>query len=110
MYRTIKPKRGSLKANKAYVAQSIEIQVQRILNNNEPLKSGDAPIYQHRGEGVNPDYNIRTDRWEHAIEAADKLTASQRAKRQSGIDAWKESLKPKTKQDGGAEPTHGTNE
>lgn len=110
MYKTIKPTKGSLKANKAYVGQSMEIMVQRILNNNEPINAQSIPIYQHRGDGVNPDYNIRTDRWEYAIEASDKMTQSQRATRQAGIDAWKEKINPSKKDIGGPESTQGTKE
>ena len=53
----------------AYVGESIEHKVRRIVNNKEPIKDGAPLIYTERKDGVQPSYNIRTDRFEVAVEA-----------------------------------------
>ena len=53
------PKRG----------ESIEIKVARLLSQEEPIKDQVPLIYTERKTGVNPEYNIRTDRFMIAMEA-----------------------------------------
>ena len=48
-----------------YEAESIEEKVRRVVNQNEPIEDGAPIIFQERGDGVKPEFNIRTDRWEH---------------------------------------------
>lgn len=57
-----------------YEAESIEEKVRRILDENEPITDGAPIIYTEMKDGVRPEYNIRTDRWEIAIEAMDKVS------------------------------------
>ena len=52
------------------------------MNNKEPIKDGAPLIYTERKDGVQPSYNIRTDRWDVAVEAMDKVTKSYHAKRE----------------------------
>lgn len=96
----------SLQVNNSYTGESIEAKLARIIHNKQPITDGATQlIYQDRNEGINPDMDIRTDRWEHAIEAQDKISKYHMAKRKERIDA----LKPKTdKNDGGPEPIQGT--
>ena len=54
--------------------ESIEAKVKRITENNEPITDGAPIIYTNRDDGVLPAYNIRTDRWEVAMDAYDKIT------------------------------------
>uniref|UniRef100_A0AAU8B747 Uncharacterized protein n=1 Tax=Dulem virus 201 TaxID=3145678 RepID=A0AAU8B747_9VIRU len=63
-----------------YEAESIEKKVKRIINENEPIEDGAPIIYQERADGVKPEFNIRTDRWEIAIEAMDKVTKEELSK------------------------------
>ena len=65
----------------SYVAETIEQKVRRIVNNKEPIKDGSPLIYQERKDGVQPSYNIKTDRWDVAVEAMDKVTRAHQAKR-----------------------------
>ena len=62
---------------KLYEAESIEEKVRRIVNENEPIEDGAPIIFQERIDGVKPEFNIRTDRWEVAIEAMDKVSAEE---------------------------------
>lgn len=51
----------------------IEKKVRRITENGEPIEDGAPIIYTERKEGVNPAYNIRTDRWDIAQSAMDQV-------------------------------------
>ena len=63
-----------------YQGESIERKVQRIVNENEPIEDGAPIIFQERADGVKPEFNIRTDRWDVAIEAMDKVSAKELSK------------------------------
>ena len=60
--------------------ETIEMKVARIVQNNEPITDGAPPIYTEKKDGVNPAYNIRTDRWDVALEAMDKVQGARIAK------------------------------
>lgn len=107
MYR-IKLKNTCLAVNKSYEGETIEQKVERIKNNKEPIKDGAPLIYHDRKEGVKAAFNIRTDRWDIAAEATDKITGAARAKRENKPDIGKEALEGMKKENGGAEPTQAT--
>ncbi|MEM0173378.1 MAG: hypothetical protein QXI16_02610 [Sulfolobaceae archaeon] len=69
-----------------YEGESIENKVNRILINKEPITDGAPLIYTKRQDGVLPGYNIRTDRFEVAIEAMDKVSKSKLSKRMEYIN------------------------
>lgn len=85
MYRKFSITKTNLKLNEAYQAESIEDKMKRVLNNKEPITDGAEEIYTERKDGVNPALDIRHDRWETAIEATDKNTKSEIAKRNQNI-------------------------
>ena len=60
-----------------YEAETIEEKVRRIVDEKEPIEDGAPIIYQPKGDGVKPEYDIRTDRWQVAIAAMDKVSADQ---------------------------------
>lgn len=76
----------SIEHNDSYEGERIESKIERIVNNNEPIKDGAPLIYTERKDGVLPETNIRTDRWEIAINAMDKVSMSVRAKRDNIIN------------------------
>lgn len=61
----------TLKVNQAEIGETIETKVQRITQNKEPITDGATPIYTERKDGVLPEYNPRTDKWEIMAEAMD---------------------------------------
>jgi hypothetical protein len=67
--------------NNSFEGETIEEKIERVLNNNEPITDGAPIIYTDRRDGVLPAYDIRTDRFEIAIDAMNKVSASQLAKR-----------------------------
>ena len=91
---------GVIKYNKSYVGERLEEKIQRIASNKEPIKDGAPLIYTERKNGVMPEYNVKTDRFEVAVIAMDAVAKSHLAKREARHNP------PKT--DGGAEPIQAT--
>nr|WAE43647.1 MAG: hypothetical protein [Microviridae sp.] len=70
----------------SYIAERLELKVERMMGNNEPLEEqGVDLIYQERQEGIIAGYDIRTDRWDKALEGKDAIEKSNRAKRELRI-------------------------
>lgn len=60
---------------------SIEEQLRKALSGKEPIKLDAKIAYTERKDGVLPIYDIRTDRWEIALQASDKVNRSKAAQR-----------------------------
>ena len=71
----------SLVVNDSVEGESIELKIERLIENNEPISDSAPIIYTERKDGVLPQYDIRTDRFELAIDAMDKVSRSHVAKR-----------------------------
>lgn len=54
--------------------EPIEDKIRRILDENEPITDGAPVIYTDKKDGVRPEFNIRTDKWDIAIQAMDKVS------------------------------------
>jgi hypothetical protein len=85
MYKKIQPSVTELAVNNSYEGDTIEQKIRRIVNNREPIADGAPLIYTERKNGVEPQYDIRTDRWDIAIDAMDKVAGSYRAQREARI-------------------------
>lgn len=85
MYKYNKPNKTSISVNKSYQGYRIEEKLERMLNNKEPLTEGAQIMYTERKDGVSPAMDIRTDRWEYAVEARDKIAKSKLATREQAI-------------------------
>lgn len=79
-----KAKRASkttLRVNASTPGEPLHWKVERMLNNREPLtEDGVQPIYTERSLGVLPHLDIRTDRFDIAVEATTTLAKQQAAK------------------------------
>lgn len=84
MYKKRKALKGTLRSlpGAAYEAEPIEAKVRKIFNSNEPITDATQLVYTERKDGVIPDYDIRTDRMEHAVEAMDAASRANLAKRE----------------------------
>ena len=84
---------------RAYEGDTIEHKVQRIVLNKDPIEDGAEIIYTEKKDGVLPQYNIRTDKWDIAQNAMD-LAQQQRITKSNGTyEAWhKEKEKEKNKE------------
>lgn len=90
---------GRLQSVETYEAESIETKVARILQNKEPITDGAPIIFTEKKDGVLPAYNIRTDRFDIAIEAKDKIETARIASKKSV--AKPEDMNVPNKLDGG---------
>lgn len=82
MYKKVKIKRSQITRNEALEGETIETKFHRIMNNGEPIKDGAPLIYTERSEGVKAGYNIRTDRFEVALDAMNVVHRAGMAKRE----------------------------
>lgn len=76
---------STLGSVETFEGELLEHKVARITQNKEPITDGAPIIYTERKDGVRPDYNIRTDRWDIAIDAMDKVNKSKIAKRENDV-------------------------
>ena len=73
----------------AYEGEAIETKCARITETGEPISDGAPLVYTEKKDGVQPQYNIRTDKWEIAQEAMDKVNKAKIAKGQAMPEAPK---------------------
>lgn len=90
MYHFKKPTKTTLDVNQTYEGESIENKVRRITNNREPIKDTAPLIYTERKDGVQPAYDIRTDRFDLALDATDKIAQHHLAKRKAKVVEMKD--------------------
>ena len=64
----------------SFEGESIEKKVSKLLENNEPITDGAPIIFTEKKDGVLPQYDIRTDKWDIAQSAMDLANASKIAK------------------------------
>lgn len=81
MYNVKKPKMTGFRVNKSIEGETIENKVRRITSNGEAITDGAPIIYTERKDGVIAEYDIRTDRFDLAIDAMDSLNRAHIAKR-----------------------------
>lgn len=82
MFKRQQIQKSSIQTNKCYEGQSIEDRVELIVNNGESITDGAPTIYTARSEGVQPAYDVRTDRWDVAIDGMDYVSKSRVAQRE----------------------------
>ena len=75
-------KNTDLTINTSVEGETIEMKVERITVNREPITDGAPLIYTDKKQGVLAGYDIRSDRFEVAIEAMDKVSKTNQAKRE----------------------------
>jgi histidinol dehydrogenase len=109
MYKPSRPTPSTIVVNDGTEGETIEQKMNRIVNNKEPIKDGAPITYTERKDGVKPEHNIRTDRFEIALEATDNIAKSHLAKRKQTMDEFnkknKDDKTPDTGEDKTAEPS-----
>lgn len=69
--------------NNLFEGESIEREIERLTTEKTPIESVSPQIFTEAKDGILPEYDIRTDRWDLAMEAMDSVAASYRAKREN---------------------------
>lgn len=75
--------RTDIRINTLEVGESIEQKMRKVTQSNEPIENVAPMIYTERKDGVLPECDIRTDRWEIAQEAMGAVEKSITAKREN---------------------------
>lgn len=94
--KTAKSRKGCINdPNLTYQAEPREVKLRKIINGeSNDMEDGVFPtIYTEKKDGVQPEFDIRTDRFEIAINAIDKInqsTANQIAKNKGETEAVKD--------------------
>lgn len=94
--KTAKSRKGWINdPNLTYQAEPREVKLRKIINGEaNNMEDGVFPtIYTEKKDGVKPEFDIRTDRFEVAIDAMDKInrsTANQIAKNKGETEAVKD--------------------
>lgn len=94
--KTAKSRKGWINdPNLTYQAEPREVKLRKIINGEaNNMEDGVFPtIYTEKKDGVQPEFDIRTDRFEVAIDAMDKInrsTANQIAKNKGETEAVKD--------------------
>lgn len=78
IFKDIRKTNIELKCNELYEGESIEEKVRRVVMSNEPIEAISPMIYTERKDGVKPEYDIRTDRWEIAQSAMTTIATGKR--------------------------------
>lgn len=94
--KTAKSRRGYINdPNLTYQAEPREVKLRKIINGEaNNMEDGVFPtVYTEKKDGVRPEFDIRTDRFEIAIDAIDKINqsaANQIAKNKGETEAVKD--------------------
>lgn len=94
--KTVRNRKGCINnPNLTYQAEPREVKLRKIINGESSnMEDGVFPtIYTEKKDGVLPEYDIRTDRFEVAIDAVDKINqavANQVAKNKGETEAVKD--------------------
>lgn len=81
MYQQNRMLRSSIRRNTCVVGERLEDRVHRMMFNNEPIGDGAPLIYTDRRRGVQAEHDIRTDKFDVAVKAMDKVHKDNLAKR-----------------------------
>lgn len=74
---------GNIERNESYEAIPGERKIANLIENKEPIDSTAPVMYTDRKDGVLAGTDIRTDRWDVALEAIGKMEKSRKTKRDS---------------------------
>lgn len=74
-----------------YEAKPLERKLAEIMTTKEPIEATSPVVYTEKKDGVLPQFDIRTDRWEIAREAMEIVSKTAIAKRE-GVSGKTESV------------------
>lgn len=101
--KTVHPYKSKILVNQSREGVSIEKQIEAMVNNKEKIGIDTPIVYTPRNEGVLAAYNIRSDRFDIALDAMDKINKSYGARRDAKME-----IVAKEEEDGKPEPIQGT--
>lgn len=78
-----------------YEGKTIEQRCREMVETNEPIKDTSPLLYTPKEKGVRPEYNVRADKWDIALEAMDAVNKAKIAKGQQPPNEPKKEETPK---------------
>jgi hypothetical protein len=84
---------GNMKGHTCITCEPLMIKLSRAMNSGEPIDSSAELAQTERKDGVLPQYDIRTDRFEKSLETYDAITKAHLAKREDNYTPKMEVLK-----------------
>lgn len=75
MYKKNIFKKSTIFCNESVEGETLEDMIKRLKNNKETISEEKEMTYTDRGDGVMASTDVRTDKWDVAIEARDKIDA-----------------------------------
>ncbi len=96
IYKKITHKRGGLRVNTSVEGKTLEQKIEQIMSNGDKIEAEAELIYTDRKDGVVSGHNIRTDRFEVAVDAIGRTERAETAKRDNvaKLDIVKDDEKP----------------
>ena len=76
--------RTDLEINNSIEGETIEVKLERIITTKEPIEQTTDIIHQERRAGIQPEYDIRTDKMQIAIEGMNAVTNQFLIEREEG--------------------------
>lgn len=98
MFRKPMFRQTGMSVNTSYEAEHFHMKIRKMMENKEPIESITPLIYTPRKEGVIPQYDIRTDKFEIAMEARNSIDATITAKVKESVDVKEEPNKEPEKE------------
>lgn len=71
---------SDIRGDEPYEGETIENKIERVMLTGEPIEDGAPLIYTERKDGVKPEHNIRTDKWDQALMAMDAVNRTRMTK------------------------------
>lgn len=68
-----------------FEGETIEQKVRKLVSEKQPIEGASPQIFTEKKDGVQPQYDIRTDRWEVAQAAMDAVAKAQIAKGEQAV-------------------------
>lgn len=63
------------------LGETLELQIKRIKETNQPIEAGAPTIFTARKDGVIPEYDIRSDKWDRALENMEQVSRNRQEQR-----------------------------
>lgn len=82
MTKNYRTSRKGFQVNESYEAEPLRVTLKRAKSNNEPIAGATAQYFTERADGVRPEYDIRTDRFDVAMGVMDRATKAHIANRE----------------------------
>lgn len=61
--------------------ETLELQIKRMKETNQPIEGGAPTIFTARKDGVIPEYDIRSDKWDRALENMEQVSRNRQEQR-----------------------------